>query len=135
MQGTLRALDVNGWQEASKLLPELARQIVAPFGVEIDISVTSGVPPTVNTAVGVYRLSYAAESMLGPSSVTTTEQSLGGEDFAWMLQQVPGAMGRLGVRTPGQLEFHDIHQPLFTVDERCIAVGVKLMTEVATSPR
>jgi amidohydrolase len=134
MEGTLRALDVTGWQAATALLPELAAQIVAPFGVHIDVSITAGVPPTVNTAGGVHQLRYAAESMLGASSVTSTDQSLGGEDFAWLLQQVPGAMGRLGVRTPG-VAAPDIHQPTFTVDERCIGVGVKLLSEVATSRR
>lgn len=135
MEGTLRALDVTGWQAATKLLPELAREIVAPFGVGVEVFITAGVPPTVNTAQGVHHLSYAAESMLGPASVTATEQSLGGEDFAWMLQRVPGALGRLGVRPPGDAECPDIHQPTFNVDERCITVGVKLLTEVATSPR
>jgi amidohydrolase len=135
MEGTLRALDVAGWTAATELLPELARQIVAPFGVQIEVEIDDGVPPTVNSAEGVYRLRYAAESMFGPSAVTMTEQSLGGEDFGWMLQHVSGAMGRLGVRTPGQVGVADIHQPTFTVDERCIAVGVKLLTEVATSQR
>ncbi len=135
LEGTLRALDVTGWQAATKLLPELAAQVVAPFGVHIDVSIDDGVPPTVNSASGVHHLHYAAESMLGTDGATTTEQSLGGEDFGWMLQQVSGAMGRLGVRTPGNLSAPDIHQPTFNVDERCIAVGVKLLTEVATSAR
>jgi amidohydrolase len=135
MEGTLRALDVTGWEAATKLLPELAGQIVAPFGVQIQVDIDDGVPPTVNSAAGVHRLRYAAESMLGPSAVTLTEQSLGGEDFGWMLQQVPGAMGRLGVRIPGDLSAADIHQPTFTVDERCISVGVKLLAEVATARR
>ena len=64
-----------------------------------------------------------------------TEQSLGGEDFAWMLQQVPGAMARLGVRPAGQAVAPDIHQPTFDVDERCIAVGVKVLCELAAGRR
>ena len=135
LEGTLRALDVTGWETATRLLPQLAAEIVAPFGVQIEVEIDDGVPPTVNSAEGVHRLRYAAESMLGPSSVTATEQSLGGEDFGWMLQQVPGAMGRLGVRRPGQVGIADIHQPSFDVDEQCIAVGVKLLTEVGASPR
>lgn len=135
MVGTLRALDVSGWEAATKLLPELVREVVAPFGVEVAVDIDDGVPPTVNSAEGVHRLRYAAESMLGPSAATATEQSMGGEDFGWMLQQVSGAMGRLGVRVPGQGDTPDIHQPTFDVDERCIAVGVKLLTEVATSGR
>jgi amidohydrolase len=49
-----------------------------------------------------------------------------------MLQQVPGALARLGVRTPGQ-KCADIHQPTFAVDERCIAVGLKVLAELATT--
>jgi amidohydrolase len=130
--GTLRALDAEGWHRAKQLIPELAAEIVRPFGVEVDVAVTDGVPPAVNHARGVRRLARAAEEMLGPDSVTTTEQSLGGEDFSWMLQQVPGALGRLGVRTPGEI-CPDIHQPTFVVDESCIPVGLKILAEVATT--
>jgi amidohydrolase len=130
--GTLRALDEAGWLLAKQLIPELAAEIVRPFGVEVDVAVTDGVPPAVNHARGVRRLARAAEEMLGPDAVTTTEQSLGGEDFSWMLQQIPGALGRLGVRTPGK-SCPDIHQPTFVVDEACIPAGLKILAEVATT--
>ena len=130
--GTLRALDAAGWQLAKQLIPELAADIVRPFGVDVDVAVTDGVPPAVNHARGVRRLTRAAEELLGPDAVTTTEQSLGGEDFSWMLQQVPGALARLGVRTPGKV-CPDIHQPTFVADEGCIPVGLKVLAEVATT--
>jgi amidohydrolase len=130
--GTLRALDVAGWQQAKQLLPQLAADIVRPFGVEVDVAVTDGVPPAVNHAQGIRRLTLATERVLGASAIASTEQSLGGEDFSWMLQQVPGALGRLGVRTPGK-KCPDIHQPTFVVDEACIAVGLKVLAEVATT--
>jgi amidohydrolase len=130
--GTLRALDVSGWQQAKNLLPQLAADIVRPFGVEVEVSVTDGVPPAVNHAQGIRRMTLATERVLGAQAIASTEQSLGGEDFAWMLQQVPGALARLGVRTPGQ-KCADIHQPTFAVDERCIAVGLKVLAEMATT--
>ena len=130
--GTLRALDVSGWHQAKQLLPQLAAEIVKPFGVTVDVAVTDGVPPAVNHPEGVNRLTRAAEELVGPGSVTLTEQSLGGEDFSWMLQQVPGALARLGVRTPGK-PCPDIHQSTFVVDESCIAVGLKVLAEVATT--
>jgi metal-dependent amidase/aminoacylase/carboxypeptidase family protein len=65
---------------------------------------------------------------LGPEAVTTTEQSLGGEDFAWYLRHVPGALARLGVRRPGDPgPFLDLHRPTFDVDEAAIAAGVKVL--------
>ncbi|HYI58668.1 MAG TPA: amidohydrolase [Microlunatus sp.] len=132
IEGTLRALDENGWRTAQRLIPELISQIVQPFGVGVEVSVTAGVPPAVNHHLGVERLTKAARAALGPRTVTTTEQSLGGEDFAWMLRQVPGAMARLGVRPAGQTGAPDIHQPTFDVDEECIRIGVATLAAVAT---
>lgn len=131
--GTLRALDVSGWELAKQLLPELAAEVVRPFGVTLELSINDGVPPAVNHALGVRRLTRAAEEMLGPDGVTTTEQSLGGEDFSWMLLQVPGALARLGVRPPGVVSVPDIHQATFVADEDCIPVGLKVLADVATS--
>ena len=130
--GTLRALTTPGWDQAKALLPELVAQLVAPFGVEARVTINEGTPPAVNAQVGVDHLSAAGEAMLGPDAVTVTEQSLGGEDFSWMLQQVPGAMARLGVRTPGSASWPDIHHPSFRVDETCIGVGVKVLADVAS---
>ena len=68
--------------------------------------------------------------MLGPDAVELTEQSLGGEDSAWLLTRSPGAMARLGTRTPGGRTY-DIHQGDFVVDEGAIAVGMRVLARVA----
>jgi amidohydrolase len=133
IEGTLRALSVQGWRDAQQIISSLATQVVAPYGVGIHVSVTAGVPPAVNHAAGVERFAAAAKAILGRGSVASTDQSLGGEDFSWMLQQVPGALARLGVRTSGARSAPDIHQSTFNVDEACIGVGVKVLTELATS--
>ncbi len=133
IEGTLRALDVPGWTLAKALVPELVAQVVRPFGLEAEVTVQDGVPPAVNHVKGVRRLTRAAEEMLGPHGVTATEQSLGGEDFSWMLQQVPGALARLGVRPVGAASCPDIHQPGFVADEACIPVGLKVLADVASS--
>jgi metal-dependent amidase/aminoacylase/carboxypeptidase family protein len=58
-------------------------------------------------------------------------QSLGGEDFAWYLESIPGALARLGTRRPGSGDDFDIHQPAFDVDESAIGIGVRLMAATA----
>jgi metal-dependent amidase/aminoacylase/carboxypeptidase family protein len=63
--------------------------------------------------------------------VTPAPQSLGGEDFAWYLESIPGALARLGTRTPGSAADYDIHQAAFDVDERAIGIGVRLMAATA----
>ena len=131
LAGTLRALDLTGWQVAGELLDEVIAQVAAPFGVGVEVDVVRFVPPTVNDATAVERLRRAAAASLGPEAGVATGQSLGGEDFAWMTQRTTGAMARLGVRTPGVADFPDIHQGNFVVDERAIAVGVRLLCQLA----
>lgn len=130
-EGTLRCLDAEVWRSGADLVPELARQIVAPYGVEVETEVRRGVPPVVNDADTTALLSAAAESMLGRSAVVPTDQSLGGEDFAWYLTHIRGTMARLGVRPPGTRQTYDIHQGSFDVDEEAIGVGVRLLVAAA----
>jgi metal-dependent amidase/aminoacylase/carboxypeptidase family protein len=59
-----------------------------------------------------------------------TTQSLGGEDFGWFLDRVPGAMARLGTRTPGGPTY-DLHQGNLRVDERATCIGARVLAEAA----
>jgi amidohydrolase len=85
----------------------------------------------VNEPSSTALLSAAAERVLGPDAVTTTQQSLGGEDFAWYLESIPGSLARLGTRVPGSGQDFDIHQPAFDIDERAIGIGLQLLAAAA----
>ncbi len=62
-----------------------------------------------------------------PAAVEPVQQSWGGDDFAWFTREVPGTYVRLGVRTPDGPTL-DLHAGHFDVDERAIAIGVRLLT-------
>ncbi|HEY8456399.1 MAG TPA: amidohydrolase [Actinopolymorphaceae bacterium] len=130
-EGTLRCLDAGAWASASELVPALAKEIVTPFGVSVQAEVHRGVPPVVNDPLAVSVMQDAAECMLGPGAIAPTDQSLGGEDFAWYLTKVRGAMARIGVRSPGNDRVFDLHQGTFDVDEHAISVGVRLLAATA----
>jgi amidohydrolase len=131
-EGTLRCLDPVAWEGAKALVEELVPQIVAPFGVHAELTYTRNVPPVDNEATSVAILTAAVEATEGPGAVTSTEQSLGGEDFAWYLASgVPGALARLGVRAPGDIEPRDLHQGRFDADERAISVGARVLVGAA----
>ena len=134
VRGTLRCLDVRAWERASSVFHAAVEQVVAPYEVEVEVRHQRGVPPVENAARSTNALEAAALDVLGEASVTLTEQSLGGEDFAWYLTRVPGAMARLGTRTPGGPTF-DIHQGDLRVDERAIDVGVRLLARTALMAR
>ena len=57
-----------------------------------------------------------------------SEQSAGGDDFAWYAELVPSTYVRLGVHDPASTEpRRDLHASTFDVDERAIAVGVRVL--------
>jgi amidohydrolase len=131
LRGTVRTLSRQVWDALPPLVEDVIRGLLAPYGVGVEIAHTRGVPPVVNDADCVDVLAAAVVSSVPGGVVGDTAQSLGGEDFAWYLEQRPGALARLGVRTPGSKAMFDLHQSSFDVDERCIGVGVSLLTGVA----
>ena len=76
-------------------------------------------------------LTDATIQVLGPDAIASAPQSLGGEDFAWFLESIPGALARLGTRGCDMADDLDLHQGTFDVDEQAIGVGVKVMVATA----
>ncbi len=129
--GTVRTLDTQAWDEAEKVVTEAVLSLGAPYGVHVEVDYLRGVPPVVNDSESVETLRRAASEVLGAGRVCEVEQSLGGEDFAWFLEHAPGALARLGVRTPGSTQVGDLHRGDFDADEGAIDVGVRLLTATA----
>ncbi|WP_375481042.1 amidohydrolase [uncultured Jatrophihabitans sp.] len=130
LRGTLRVFDRDAWDDAKPLLESLVAQVVAPSGVQAVTTYTRGVPPVINDPPAVAVQRTAVLTALGEDALTGTEQSMGGEDFAWYLDKVPGALARLGVCPPGGASF-DLHQGTFDIDERALAAGVDYTVALA----
>ncbi len=130
LAGTVRILDAVAWADCEKLVREVVHEIVRPYGVTAHLDYQRGVPPVVNESLSNRILAEAVTEVLGPEGQVVAPQSLGGEDFGWYLDQVPGAMMRLGTRTPGGWTY-DLHQGNLHVDERAITIGARLMAEAA----
>jgi amidohydrolase len=131
VEGTVRCLDDEAWHSAPDLLKGLIDSVASAYGLTAEFIYQRYVPPTVNDQASTAMISAAALGVLGAGSVVQSPQSLGGEDFAWYLESIPGALARLGTRVPGSTASLDIHQPTFDVDERAINVGVRVMAATA----
>ncbi|WP_406122865.1 M20 family metallopeptidase [Streptomyces sp. NBC_00989] len=131
LSGTVRCLDLDAWRQAPDIVHAAIDEVAGLHRAKSAITYVRGVPPVVNDALVTELLRDAMTARRGPLSVEDTEQSLGGEDFSWYLEHVPGAMARLGVRTPGERTVRDLHQGDFDADESAITVGVELFTAAA----
>lgn len=126
--GTLRMLDAHAWLSVGPLLEEIVHGVVEPYAVTAKLERIKGVPPVVNTADAITVMRQAAV----PSGlqVVPTQQSLGGEDFSWYLAHSPGAMVRLGTRTPGG-HTYDLHQGDLVIDEQAVPLGARMLANAA----
>ncbi|MCX4586569.1 amidohydrolase [Streptomyces sp. NBC_01481] len=131
LSGTVRCLDLPGWRAAPDLVHAAIDEIATLHRAKSQINYIRGVPPVVNDPAVTELLRDAQTARRGSGAIEDTEQSLGGEDFSWYLEHVPGAMARLGVRTPGDTTRRDLHRGDFDADEHAIQVGVELFTAAA----
>ncbi len=128
-RGTVRVLDRSVWGELPKLIERVLEATASPLGCKWDIDYQRGSPPVVNDEAATLVMANAARRANGPQTVLTAPQSMGGEDFSWYLEEVPGSIARLGVRIPGT--DLDIHAASFDADERAIPVGVRILAQTA----
>ncbi|MBO0853225.1 MAG: amidohydrolase [Nocardia sp.] len=129
LTGTVRTGDHATWELLEPMVREIVDGLLAPTGVRYQLNYKRGVPPVVNDE-HCTRVFEDAILALGPDALSDTPQSGGGEDFSWYLEEVPGAMARLGVWSGAGPQL-DIHQPTFDLDERALAAGVRVMTNLA----
>ena len=128
LAGTVRTASREAWLEMETLVQDTISGLLAPLGIEHSLQYRRGVPPVVNEERSTQIMTHAIEAV-GPEALADTRQSGGGEDFSWYLEQVPGAMARLGV-WDGRGEQLDLHQPNFDLDERALAIGVRVLVNI-----
>ncbi|WP_255649081.1 M20 family metallopeptidase [Nocardia australiensis] len=128
LTGTVRTGDHATWSLLEPMVREIVDGLLAPTGVRYQLNYKRGVPPVVNDEQST-RMFEDAIRTTGPDALADTLQSGGGEDFSWYLEEIPGAMARLGVWS-GVGEQLDIHQPTFDLDERALAVGVRVLSNI-----
>ena len=132
VKGTIRLLDRDVWDSAEKLIRELVESAIVGTGARADIRYERGVPPVVNDAGAVEVQRRAAVRTVGPEGIRPTEQSMGGEDFGWLVGARSGALARLGVHAVvGDHPTHDLHQANFAPDERALVIGARFLAHTA----
>ncbi len=131
LEGTLRSLSQDLRGLLLERIENIARGTAQSLGGDASLTLFEGVPALICDEAWVDRLEAAARAELGDASVRgLPEPSMGGEDFAYMLQQVPGVFWRLGARKPGTEPTHS-HSATFVIDEDAMPCGVAVTCRLA----
>jgi amidohydrolase len=130
--GTFRTPDRSVWSAAEHVVTAAVDELLAESGATYALDYRRGIPPVVNDPVETERLAAAARTVVGAAGVIEAPRSLGGDSFAWYLEEVPGSYARLGVHDPSTSgDRLDLHSSTFDVDERAIDIGVRVLVEAA----
>ena len=131
LAGTLRVRGRASWDSVQEIVESLVEATITPFGATYELDYQRGSPPVDNDPQATAVLRAATHAALGRDAGVPTQQSVGNEDFSWLLERVPGAYGRLGVRPVGAPRWADLHAGGFDIDEGAIPAGVRLLVHTA----
>ncbi len=125
--GTVRCLDNKLYEKLPQWIETIVQNIASNYGAQANIKFKSIAPPVYNNPELTNLLSNSAKNFIDEEDVVYLENpSLGAEDFAFFLQDVPGTMFRLGVA--GDKGCAPLHSGHFSLDERSLELGIKILT-------
>ena len=127
--GTLRAVDTETLVALRDAVVRVATGLAAVHGATGAVQFTDLLPAVVNTPDEAGRTRAAVAARLGEAAVLDLPlPSMGGEDFAYYLERVPGALVRVGT-AGGPATRYPLHDARFDVDERALALAADVMAE------
>jgi amidohydrolase len=130
MSGTVRTFSSAVRDQLDKELTSLASAYARAHGAEAVVRYTRGSPAVVNHSELVDFLRPAASAVVDPERVLRVPPSMGAEDFAYYCEVVPSAFVQIGARpAEGGARFPH-HHPRFTIDERCLGIGLRFYLEL-----
>lgn len=133
LMGTFRAMNETWRRKAHELITKHATELVHAMGAEIDLHIDIGYPCVDNDDTLTDTAWKLAEDYMGAENVEETEIRMGAEDFGFYTQLVPGCFYRLGVRNEEKGIVHNVHTPLFDIDEKAIETGMGIMAWLGVS--
>ena len=128
MGGTCRAYDKKVRKLLLKRIAKIARDVAKGMGGSAEANLITGYPPTINHDAPVDFVMEVAADVLGKKNLHEAEPSMGGEDFSFYMDVVPGAFFWLGNGKPDV----PIHNPKFNFNDEALKTGMRVMSELAT---
>ena len=126
--GTVRCLDGNLYENLPQWIEKIVKNIASNYGAQASINFKSIAPPVYNDPELTNLLSTCAKNFMDEKNIIYLENpSLGAEDFAFFLQDVPGTMFRLGVA--GEKGCAPLHSGYFSLDEKSLELGIKILSQ------
>jgi amidohydrolase len=131
MTGTVRTFDPALRREMPKRIERIVKGVCDGHEARYELNYTLNYPPVINHAEGTELVTRVARAALGDARVRQVPPSMGGEDFAYYLEKVPGCFYWLGCEPKGRERSPMLHSPDFDLDEDALLTGIEVMSRAA----
>lgn len=122
LAGTVRTFKQEVQESTKESIERLVEQVCSAFGAEGTLTYEHGYPTVVNHPFETDLVTEVAREVVGPENLVDMVPMMGGEDFAYYLQKVPGTFFFVGGRNEELKAAYPHHHPRFDVDERSMLV-------------
>ncbi|MDQ3623720.1 MAG: amidohydrolase [Verrucomicrobiota bacterium] len=128
MTGTVRTHHTKVQDRVIELMNQISKGVAESHGATAEVLYRKGYPASINDPALVRRMLPTVQKVVGKENVSEGQPSMGGEDFAYFAQKVPGFYLRLGVARPGVEKPAGLHTAEFEIDESALLTGMRVMT-------
>ncbi|MFW6079953.1 MAG: M20 metallopeptidase family protein [Gemmatimonadota bacterium] len=129
LEGTVRTYDPDVRDAVERRMDEILRGITMAGGGSYTLDYDRGTPATINDTTLTARMAPTLAAVMGEDGVETLPPTMGGEDFAYFANEVPGFYFRLGSTDPGHGSGGH-HTPTFRADDASVPIGMRVMANL-----
>ncbi len=123
LEGTIRAQDPDVRAHLKASLRRIGEAVGKLHGVALTVEIVEGTPAVINSPEAIPLARQAATEVIGKANVVPMmTANMGGEDFSYYLERVPGCYVRFGAQVAGR-ESYPAHSSKFDFDEQALGVG------------
>ncbi len=131
LMGTIRATTPESRALLVSELERIAHAVASTHRLTATVAIADGTPAVVNSPDGAAWAAQAVRDVLGENAlVPLGTTNMGGEDFAFYLEKIPGCFLRIGAREPGG-EHRAAHTPRFYPAEEALFIGAAVLAQCA----
>jgi len=127
IEGTARTLTPQGRQQIRRSIERRCAGIAAANECSLEFVWEEGYPPVINDPTSADYVAKIAKEVVGAQAyLPVPKPSMGGEDFAYYLEKIPGCFFLVGVEPPGSGPYPPLHSDRYDFSDPAIAIGMRM---------
>lgn len=130
LQGTTRSFEPETRQYILKRLQEIVSGVAKTFRCQAEIEIDDVCPAVINDPAVTERTLKVAKCLFPKATIATEYKTMGAEDMAWMMEEIPGCYILIGSANEAKGLDAKHHHPHFDFDEEALTYGSALASAV-----